>query len=327
MRSLNQISVDSLGDYLRVNSQLRSTGLISTANWNQIITIGDYFPRAIASVFGFECSLSNPLLTADFFFCTIADNKSNCLGKNNTLSSNHIWQNIDRFYLDWQDNNTEIVYKIEDIWLEFDLENYYADIPIPSIFFDATNIHFLAEWQSVLDKILQSVLDKPIKKSIKQQFLHCIQALPKNVSAFQVGVLLSRNLQNLRLYTTAISCQQICQYLSQLNWQGNVDLLSSILNRVSKLVDQYQLQLEICNKLSSTIAIEFYCYNQNNLQTLLDYLTTTGFCLPEKRDGLLAFSGSNADFSRRIAYLKMTYTPGNSLQFKAYLGITPKNQK
>ena len=290
-----------------------------------ITKVADYFSNAIASIFGFECVLNNPIATTDLFFCIRAREKHhNFLDGNNQLLDNFLWQNIALFYQIWQDEQTFLAKRVADIWLEFDHEQYNNRIPIPSIFFDSTKINSLAQWQWIIDNSLSQLLGKEIPRSQQDIFLQSIAALPNKIPIFQVGLLLSRINQNLRIYTTAININQICHYLTKLNWQGDIDLLVGILNRVSGLIDKFQLQLEIGNELCSTIGIEFYCYYRHNLQTLLDYLTATGFCLPAKRDALLAFPDSNADFSRRVAYLKMTYTPSKPLQFKAYLGITPK---
>ena len=321
----NVFTTNSLAEYLLFNSQLISRVLISSANFKQIITIGDYFTGVIASIFGFECVLNQPNSIADFFFCIRSQEKHhNFLDNENPLLNNHCWQNIALFYQTWQDEQTILAKKVEDIWLEFDSEQYNNEIPIPSIFFDATKINYLDQWQWIINNSLTQLLGQDIPRSQVDLFLQAISQLPNNVAVFQVGLLLSRPQQNIRIYTTAITINQICSYLTKLNWQGDIDLLVNILGRISSLVDKYQLQIEIGHELSDTIAIEFYCYNQANLRRLLDYLTATGFCLPEKRDALLAFPDSSTNFSRRIAYLKMTYTPNNPLQFKAYLGITPK---
>ena len=325
MRSPKQLLTNSLGNYCRANSQLISANLISQKNWNQIITIGDHFSMVLVSIFGFEYVLNNPKSTTDFFFCIRSRQKHHkFLDNENPLLNHYLWQNIALFYQNWQDQQTILAQKISDIWLEFDHEQYSNQIPIPSVFFDATKINSQSEWQWIIENSLSQLLGQDIPKSQIYLFLKTISQLPKNVNVFQVGLLLSRPQQNIRIYTTAIAITQIRNYLTKLNWQGNIDLLVNILQRVSSLVDKYQLQIEIGHELASAIAIEFYCYNQNNLQSLLYYLTATEFCLPEKRDALLVFPDSSTNFSRRIAYLKMTYTPNNPLQFKAYLGITPK---
>ncbi len=323
---------NSLKDYL--HPSFVSPALISSENLARIVKITNYFSDEcskinffqVASIWGFECSLNNPVATADFFFCTRSSNKFNYLEESNknNLLTNIVWQNIANFYRDWSNSDTLIAKKVKDIWLEFDLESYNNNIPIPSIFFDASKINSQVELQWIIDNSLSQLLGKEIPRSQQDIFLQSIAALPNNIPIFQVGLLLSRIDQNLRIYTTSININQICHYLTKLNWQGDVDLLVGILNRVSGLIDKFQLQLEIANELCSTIGIEFYCYYRHNLQTLLNYLTATGFCLPAKRDALLAFPGSTDNFSRRIAYLKMTYTPNKPLQFKAYLGITPK---
>ena len=315
----------SLLEDFRKNYSFIAPVLILESNLSFINKLRDHCSIEIASIFGFECILNNPNPTADFFFCIKSNEKYyKFLDQDNLLLDNFLWQNLNLFYQTWQNEQTILSQKVSDIWLEFDHEQYDNKIPIPSIFFDAKKINSQSEWQWIIENSLSQLLGQDIPKSQIYLFLKTISQLPKNVNVFQVGLLLSRPQQNIRIYTTGITINQIGHYLTQLNWQGDVDLLANILGRISSLVDKYQLQIEIGHELSDTIAIEFYCYNQTNLQTLLDYLTATGFCLPEKRDALLAFPDSSTNFSRRIAYLKMTYTPNNPLQFKAYLGITPK---
>ena len=325
MRSSYEITTNILGDCIRINRQFIPDVVSSSDNFSKIITVSDYFPNVIASIFGLECVLNNTDSKADFFFCIGSREKhNNFLERNNPLLHNNLWKNITLFYDTWQNEKTILAQKVADIWLEFDHEQYNNQIPIPSIFFDTTKINSLDPWEWIIDNSLTQLLGHDIPRSQRDLFLQAISQLPNNVAVFQVGLLLSRPQQNIRIYTTAINISQIRNYLAKLNWQGDIDLLVNILGRIYSLVDKYKLQIEIDHELASAIAIEFYCYNQTNLQSLLDYLTATGFCLPEKRDALLAFPDSSADLARRIAYLKMTYKPQNSLQFKAYLGVVKK---
>ena len=325
MRSHLQTPTNGLGNYLRVNRQFIPDVVSLSDNLSKIIAVSDYFPNLIVYIFGLECVLNNTDSKADFFFCIGSREKhNNFLERNNPLLHNNLWKNITLFYDTWQNEKTILAQKVADIWLEFDHEQYNNQIPIPSIFFDTTKINSLDPWEWIIDNSLTQLLGHDIPRSQRDLFLQAISQLPNNVAVFQVGLLLSRPQQNIRIYTTAITISQIRNYLAKLNWQRDIDLLVNILGRIYSLVDKYQLQIEIGDELSDTIAIEFYCYNQTNLQRLLEYLTTTGFCLPEKRDALLAFPDSSADLARRIAYLKMTYKPQNPLQFKAYLGVVKK---
>ncbi len=161
--------------------------------------------------------------------------------------------------------------------------------------------------------------------------------------------MLSRsNSQTIRFYIADISTQQICPYLNQIGWNSDYQELEQILAMLSPGIKKTNLQIELESKIAPTIAIECYLENREAWKIFLDRLVKIGFCLPQKRDAILQFGGITHErdspekwplhlqrrsqlfnsqwqsvLFRRLAYLKMTYSPGMPLEFKVYLGVQP----
>ena len=119
-----------------------------------------------------------------------------------------------------------------------------------------------------------------------------------------------------------------------------MELWEHLLGQFAPLVTNFQLQVEVTDKLVEDIAIELYPRDRQCWQQLLTHLTNIGFCLPEKRSALLSYEGSTivsdnnlhkkndrkkesrVVCKRELGYLKMSYHPNQPISFKAYIVVT-----
>ncbi len=362
----------SLASYLKAVSSDIPGDLISTENLDRLCSLAQHFPAAIAYLFGFESSLSNPEPVADLFLCTKASQggrdwlagdeaptKLPSLFKiiagyddieeiSSLIFAEPSWRKIREFCLHWANPNSPL-HRVEDIWLEFDFDQTSNSIPLPSLFFDAEEFKLETDYRWLAEKSLSQLKDTPLSAQMSETFIHCLTSLPLDIKPFQIGVLLPRQ-QQVRIYIPFVSYQQLLNYLAKLHWPGKLDVWEYLLPQMSRLVEKFQLQIELQEKLSSNIAIELYPQNQSSWEMILNHLTSIGFCVPEKKNALLAYSGTTyvspslapinlskmsqffgednqVIFRRRLAYLKMTYQPETPIEFKAYLGVIPAWQK
>ena len=363
---------DSLASYIKAVSPDIPADLISTENLDRLCSLTQHFPTIIASAFGFESSLTDPEPIADFFFCTEANQGGrDWLAGESALTQlptlfkiiggydeieemsplileQPTWQKIRNFCLDWANPKSDL-HQVDNIWLEFDFAQTRETIPIPSLFFSAEHFNSETDYSWWAKNILSGLKDTSISSQTTAIFINCLTILPPNIKPFQIGILLPRE-QQLRIYIPFVSYQQLLNYLTQINWQGNLSLWEYLLSQFSRLVDNFQLQIEIRDHLCPEIAIELYPQNQNSWDKILNYLTEIGFCLPEKKEALLSYSGlsdlssssatinlskmakffapdNQVVFRRNLGYLKMSYQPENPIAFKAYLLVTPAWQK
>ncbi|MBR8834878.1 MAG: hypothetical protein DSM106950_12795 [Stigonema ocellatum SAG 48.90 = DSM 106950] len=355
---MNTFLENSLTDYLKLVKPYISPQLISPENWYNINTLAQVLPRAITSFFGFECHLGVKEAHADFLICADAaeagrkilagDNYSITLPS--FLMEHSVWRNISDFSTNWDTDTSPMYEKVRNVWLEFDI-NGLTTIPIPSCFFGPEPIYSAKsdnphpyEWVSHALKLL---MGRTLPDKVEHQLFKCFDLLPKEAYVFQIGVMLARKSDFVRICIRNISPEQILEYLTQINWQGCVSELKPILTKLSSLVERIDLDIDVGEVILSKIGWECYLSKQPKFeqrwQLFLNYLVETGLCIPQKRDALLAYPGclrerSNQElwpsgllklsnflgseyervFFRGLHHIKVVYQP-QKLEAKAYL--------
>lgn len=356
----------SLADYLRLVRPDVSTDLISPENWLNINALAQVLPSSITSFFGFECRLGVKEAHADFLICADAaqagrkvlasDNDSLTLP--GFLMEHEVWSQIHNFGTHWNTDTSPLYQQVRNVWLEFDINGHPGNIPIPSCFFGPEPIYshppdtgervLFHSHQWVTQTALKLLLDRNLPSKVERQLLNCFDLLPGSAYVFQIGVMLARKCDFVRICIRNISPEQILDYLAKINWQGSVSDLKSILTKLSSFVERIDLDIDVGEVIFPKIGLECYLDKQPKYeprwQLFLAYLVETGLCIPEKRDALLAYPGyirekSNQEswpsgllklsqflgseyervFFRGLHHIKVVYQPEIPLEAKAYL--------
>ncbi|MDJ0713520.1 MAG: hypothetical protein QNJ54_04790 [Prochloraceae cyanobacterium] len=367
---MNTAVNNSLTDYLKVLRPDISSQLISSDNWSNINTVARILPSAITSFFGFECRLGIKEARADFLICADAteagrqilasDNKYS-ITLPDLLGSHSIWNSIQNFSTVWNTETSPLYHRINNVWLEFDIDDSLTTIPIPSCFFGPqpiystfsssenapkdreTNSH---QW--ITQNALKVLLDRDISPQVERQLFKCIDLLPSEAYVFQIGVMLSRKSDLIRVCIRNISPKQILEYLTKINWQGSLKPLKELLDKISSFAERIDLDIDVGESVRPKIGLECYFNRQPKFeprwQLLLDYLVENNLCIPEKRDSLLAYPGYIRQKDRQdlwpsnllklsqllgakyerifftgLHHIKLTYQQSKTLEAKAYL--------
>lgn len=320
---------NSLTDYLKLLKPDISPQLVSPENWYNINTLSQVLPRAITSFFGFECHLGVKEAHADFLICADAaeagrkilagDNYSITLPS--FLMEHPVWSNIRDFSSNWDTDTSPMYEKVRNVWLEFDI-NGLPTIPIPSCFFAPEPIYSAKsdnphpyEWVSHALKLL---MGRTLPNRVERQLFNCFDLLPKEAYVFQIGVMLARKSDLVRICIRNVSPEQILDYLTQINWQGCVSELKPILTKLSSLVERIDLDIDVGEVILPKIGLECYLSKQPifepRWQLFLAYLVETGLCIPQKRDALLAYPGCIRERSNQELW------PSDLLKLSNFLG-------
>lgn len=360
----------SLADYLRLVRPHISPQLISLENWSNINVVARVLPSAITSFFGFECRLGVKEAHGDFLISADAaqagrkvlasDNYSITLP--DFLMDEPVWRHIRDFGTHWDTELSVLYKKVRNVWLEFDINGQTAARSIPSCFFGPEPIYSaksiysassddLYPYQWVTQTALKLLLDKTLPSQVEHQLFNCFDLLPTGAHVFQIGLMLARKSELVRICIRDISPAQILEYLTQINWSGSVSELKVILTKLSSLVERIDLDIDVGEVISPKIGLECYLTKQPKFeprwQLFLSYLVETGLCTPEKRDALLAYSGYIREtserelwpsrlrelskflgpeyervFFRRLHHIKVVYQPEMPLEAKAYLSAS-----
>jgi hypothetical protein len=346
-----------------------SSQLISLEHFSHIGKNAAIIPSAVTSFFGFECRLAESIPKADFLLCTtVAGGGRDILAGYNSainlpedIMANTVWKRIRDFSLCWANPESLLYEKADNIWLEFDVDGASPEVPIPSFFFGPKGIQSrysstpkfevnADSYEWVTTKALNILLGRPIPLQVERNLFNCFNLLPTGAQVFQMGVMLARRSDTVRICVRGISTAQILEYLSCIGWAGEVSEVKAVVSQLSSFVERIDLDLDIGEVVFPKIGMECYFNIQPpvapKLRQFLDYLVETGLCLPDKRDALLTYPGysherSNPElwpsnllrassflgpralsmFIRRLHHIKIVYQPGRPLEAKAYLSV------
>lgn len=331
---MNSVINNSLTDYLKVLRPKISEQLISTKNWSNINSVARFLPSGITSFFGFECRLGIKEARADFLICAdtngagrqiLANNDNYLIKLPELLLSDPIWNNIHKFSKDWNRETSPLYERVNNVWLEFDVDRAVTDIPLPSCFFGPEPIHSTSSSSNlshpqrwITQNALKLLIDRDISPQVESQLFKCIDLLPSEAFVFQIGVMLSRKSDLIRICLRNITPQEILEYLRKIDWKGSFEQLELLLNQISDLTQRIDLDIDVGENVKSKIGLECYLNRQPKFEprwkNFLDYLVEKQLCLSEKRDSLLAYPG----YIRQKDYRDLW--PGNLLKLSQILG-------
>ncbi|WP_051055673.1 hypothetical protein [Allocoleopsis franciscana] len=334
-----------MADYLKVVTSHLHSALVSAEAMSRLQSLTQILPPCSRTVLEVRLGANQPQV--DFFTCYPCHTLN--LPKN--LLTHPIWQGIQNFCLECVDTTSLLHQNVKHIWLEFDLDKPPSQLPIPCIFFNA-----LQETFSDAQALIEAALRIPnYQVSPKQQsnLQLCIDSLPSNARSDQVGAMLSRPNQPLRITVCGLLLQQVADYLRQIGWKDPTNTLSTIILTLSTFLDESDfllLNLDIGDTIYPRIGLEFYPKQQPRLNRpellFLNRLVEMDLSTLAKKNALLAWSGYSQKaehpelwpenltggdlllrseaislFQRTINHIKIVYQPGCLLEAKAYLGI------
>ncbi|MBO1345923.1 MAG: hypothetical protein EBE86_000290 [Hormoscilla sp. GUM202] len=330
--------------------------LISGKNLRHIREIASHLPGAIASFWGFECRLGESAPQGDFLICLKAEEEGRALVAgthdsielSESLRSHSVWNLAGNFGRHWVDPTSPIYEKVDNMWLEFDVDGEPPAIPIPSLFFgcsptqvENTGITLAKaepeshEW--VTETALKILLGDSLSGEIAQNLRQCLGALPPEAYVFQIGLMLARKAETIRLCIRNISGKDIIVYLEKIGWTGAIDFLQATVSELASFTDCIHLDLDVGNGVLPKIGLECYIEGQPRSEpkwaAFLSYLVEVGLCLPDKRDALMGcprYIGvcsdrlgprKWSDFVMGLHHIKMVWEGDRILQAKGYIYI------
>lgn len=305
--------------------------IVAEATYRQIYRIAVLFSDFAASEYIMETHLNTEAAEVDFSFRVLTQEQA-CLisGLQNNfsiLAAEETWRKIAGFVNFWPS-------AIDDIWFEMDYGRYETPIPQPCFFFNASQIKKGTEVQEqILFNALKQLLDLEQLEWLWPNLEGVIRQLPPEAGLFQVGVMLARNNDRVRIFTAELTREQVMEYLAAIGWPGPFARLMELFELVHPLSDgQYIVDFDVTRKgVSEKIGINFGLQTQKMLPYFLEKLVAHRLCTDTKRKGVLAWPGSQGSFLgpdygytaliKNISHFKIGCSAQEGLQAKAYLRV------
>jgi len=357
----------SFEEFLKPVAEYVPQVLISPPAFSDIDSVARLLPATLAyNTFGFECRLGEELPRADFLVLATASCGRDSLASLHPTSAlparlmtDTVWRRVRDFAVRWADPSSPLYRAVDNVWLEFDVDGPVPDVPVPSVFFGLqTNSQADATGATDEPNRPRETAGKAIRLlaggepplRMVETLSRCFRALSPEERVFQVGLMLSRNAEAVRLCIRLRSVERIFEYLAEVGWPGSEVDLRDVLGPSARSVERVSLNIDVGETVDPKIGLE--CYFDGNRQpkreprwdTFLDSLVRSGLCTADKRDALLAYPGyvdedadgvpwpaalrrasqllggrSLSTFVRSLHHIKIVYRPGEPLEAKAYL--------
>ena len=339
----------SLRNYINIIAPYMPPQLLASERLGEISRLAATLPPS--SNFGFECRLGSASSAADLLLAVIPSDGSLWAWAQRRVEgvpAPEGWASVQRFLSDWHggDPGFRAVY---DTWLEFDLEEPAGESLVPSFFFGFD--HKQGEnHPDVTEHLLAYLRDAPLTDGHRAALRRCYGALPPGAQIFQVGLMLSRPVQAVRLCVRGLAFSNIAAYLKGLRWSGAADVLRSHIEPLIPFIDNVGVDLDVTNTVLPRIGLECSISDgptgRAKVGALLGQLVSQGHCTEEKMRAIgdwLGYCSERTDrgswpahllkaserlgpgvasaFARTLNHIKLSYEPDGTVTAKAYLGV------
>lgn len=253
------------------------------------------------------------------------------------------WHQVGSLAREWARPVSRLHRGVSNLWLEFDLDRPHIGAPVPSVFFglddpdtraasfpgrqrqptrdrEATRVGLGALGAGAFAPLLTDRIDR------------CFRALPADAKIFQVGMMLARRTEAVRLCVRRLPAELFCGYLRDVGWTGDPARLGPCLDELRTHAAHLCLDLDVTKDgIAPRLGIE--CSASAEPQDgpswdgLLGFAGRLGLCSARKAEALLRWPGVEAGqdaadelLVRAIAHVKFAYQAGRLAEAKAYFG-------
>lgn len=263
------------------------------------------------------------------------------------------WFRILDFLSQWSEPDSAYGEQIDHCILEFDV-GVESDYQLsPSVFVGLRANITPQETYAVTQDVLNHFWVQPSKLMLKPNLEACFRALPKNVHLSHVGIMLSRELEAIRINIRPLKQQQLRLYLQSIGWPHPTTNIESLFAELVRYVDQITVCLDVGTQIYPRIGLECSFKRQPALEPrygkIFDFLVNQKLCSQEKANALLVWAGETnpinsmkpwpehflgeslfrnqtefSIFDRTLNHIKIDYWPDRPMKAKAYSGFDHK---
>ncbi|MEI6455686.1 MAG: hypothetical protein WCO93_05305, partial [bacterium] len=210
---------------------------------------------------------------------------------------------------------------------------------IPNIFFgirEKKETGRTGQWKStrqVLDEIYGILFGIRFPRDISATLRNAIMTLPEGASIFQVGFMIPRKTEVIRLVVTSLPRDAMTRYLSDIGWPDDTNVAGELSGRLTTIFDRIVYNINIGRSVLPFLGMELYLGKLSQPQhdprwtRVMDQLVSDGLLLETKREALLRFCGKRTiqllypiRYICGINHLKFVYRKGIPNEVKGYFG-------
>jgi hypothetical protein len=335
--------------------------LIAPDNLRRIVATVGRLPLAVTGFFGFECRLGDGAATADFA-CRVTrlhgghavlGGRSAAHAPPPAWRKHAIWDQLSQFCAAWAEPTSALHANVRELWLEFDIGHAPPPaVPLPSVFFAPAGARDPAGYPWIAEHAIPLLRGERLPLPIERTLRAFLSALPAEASVLQVGLMLGRPTDSVRLVVNALPFDSLRTFLDRVGWLGPSDEAQRALSPTARLAPTPKMlfSFDVGSEIGPRIGLECAVPSGPEWspyrEAFLDYLVAQGLCVPAKRAALLAWGGwahapdgaaaspeqlaAQSDlvglrvrgvFVPSLSHVKVSYEPDRPLEAKAYVAV------
>ncbi len=304
----------------------------------------------IGENFIFEIELGEPVPKVDFSTCILKNQIPGLLKHwqnremKKIFKSSANWQKIFRFCAEWGEAGSLPDINIQNIWFEFDHDQLVKELPEPCLFFSIRGLDKKSRFEKdksnksklnwLFESSFQTLVSKKLTGNLAGKVEECMSALPPNGAVFQIGVLLSRNPDSLRL-CTAMPVNEYRGYLEKIKWPGSFEYIIPSLHTFGSCADAVFLDIDVGEEVLPKIGMECAFRKKSDIKAklaeFLGLLIELQLCSKKNASIVVDWLnnedrketfGKKAGLKRDLSHIKIILDEDNMAVAKAYLSLS-----
>ncbi|MBJ7614345.1 MAG: hypothetical protein DLM67_24710 [Candidatus Nephthysia bennettiae] len=288
-------------------------GLFSTDGLARLEAAAGQLPGPLTSTFGFEVALDQAAGGADLAVAVTAlhggrEMLAGLSGPGSPLprSDEPAWAAVGALCRAWALPGSTLEAELHNVALEFDLPDGQGGLPPPNVFVGARTgilpprpahpgqleLPVVGSEAWLLDTALP-LLGRELSPGRRDALVRCFEALPAGSRAFQVGVMLARPVEALRVCVLGLDYEKVAPFLQRIGWPGDLEELHVRLGALAANAESVILDVDVADAVLPSLGLECFAAEDGDQDLVqrwsrfLDPLVRAGLCRPERSRALL----------------------------------------
>jgi hypothetical protein len=250
-------------------------GLFSPGGLARIEAVADQVPGRLTSTFGFEIELGSAAGAGDFALAVtgLHGGREMLAGTSEfelpLANSEHpAWVAVRALSRAWVDPLSGLDPELHNLALEFDLQEGVEGVPPPNVFLGARSgisAHSPIQspedersWSWLTETALPVLRGGRLSTSQRETLGRCFRALPAGARAFQVGVMLARPVEAVRVCILGMRYERVAGYLDSIGWPGDADALEDQVGSLAREAESVIVDLDVAECVLPSLGLECF---------------------------------------------------------------------
>ena len=264
------------------------------------------------------------------------------------------WGRTNNFIEAWSDEKSVISEMVAEIWFEFDLDLSSPEfLPVPGVFLslksESVTMKTHEKATRALEEITKVLLEDDVALELVNSLKTSVEKLPEKVSPTYLGIMSSRKPASIRAQYSYFSQNEITGFLKSIGLQDIPDTLQQAIDIAFRFFKSAVLCIDLTPNVSNRIGLELFptaSRDDEDLAPFIDFISSNGFCTPEKREALMSWPGRTdptncpaewpdhliieslhrpanqfSVINRCVNHFKLVCEPGHPVEVKTYLAF------